>query len=182
MHFGQEYPRRHVGSFSGYRTPRGMWWRLLPYCCWDKLLRLSWWLQEVAFITFLCSGKREMLWLQECLSPGSAGTRVLLCPNPPSVWDVHAWASVSSLDQAVTVMRSWTSASPLPIKTALVSTGPGLVQKLTLTWLLGRHLPAPLPFFLECSNCKKCPIFFPNFLALGACSFTTSAGVVWSYL
>lgn len=46
----------------------------------------------------------------------------------------------------------------------------------------GKASSCPLPFFLECSNCKKCPIFFPNFLALGACSFTTSAGVVWSYL
>ena len=68
----------------------GQFWPLRPSC----------WLQDMAFITFLCSGKKEALWLGERLSPGSARTRALPCPNPPSMCDVHTQASVSSQDQA----------------------------------------------------------------------------------
>lgn len=73
------------------------------------------------------------------------------------------------------LLNSWVPL--LPLKTAPVSSGPDSVQKLTLSWVFKRRLLAPGLFFFFSwkSHCKKCLIFFPNFLSAVACSFCANS-------
>ena len=170
MHSGQEYPRSHVVSFSVYHTLRGTWCQYVLlvvtyYCCWDSsgpwglLVGCRTWRSSLSFAL----GRRKPCgWGNACLQALPGPELFLVLTLPPCVMCTPKPRFLLRI-RPMTVMHAWVSASPPPIKTALVSTGPGLVQKLTLTWLFERHLLASCLFPWNKATVKSTSTFPPVF-------------------